>query len=67
MMQRHMEERTMPITDRNTFEQLYAGQPRWEIGRPQKAFLVMADRITGAVLDSGCGSGENALYFAARC
>jgi len=56
----------MPVTDRNTFRQLYDGQPRWEIGRPQKAFLDMADRITGAVLDSGCGSGENALYFAAR-
>ena len=39
----------MPITDRNTFEELYAGQPRWEIGRPQKAFLDVADRITGAV------------------
>jgi len=59
-----MEERTMPVTDRNTFEQLYAGQPRWEIGRPQKAFLDIADRITGAVLDSGCGTGENALFFA---
>ena len=26
----------------------------------------MADRITGSVLDSGCGTGENALFFASR-
>ncbi|MCE9568377.1 MAG: methyltransferase domain-containing protein [Planctomycetes bacterium] len=56
----------MPVTDRNTFVELYAGQPRWEIGRPQKAFLDVADRISGSILDSGCGSGENALFFASR-
>jgi cyclopropane fatty-acyl-phospholipid synthase-like methyltransferase len=26
----------------------------------------VADRITGSILDSGCGTGENALYFANR-
>jgi SAM-dependent methyltransferase len=56
----------MPEVNRNTFEQLYAGQPRWDIGRPQKAFLDVADRIIGSVLDSGCGTGENALFFASR-
>lgn len=56
----------MPVADRSTFVELYAGQPRWEIGRPQRAFLDVADRITGSVLDSGCGSGENALFFAGR-
>jgi ferredoxin len=50
----------------SSFESLYAGQPRWEIGRPQKAILGLADRITGSVLDSGCGTGENALFFAGR-
>jgi cyclopropane fatty-acyl-phospholipid synthase-like methyltransferase len=34
------------------------------IGRPQQAFLDMADRITDSVLDAGCGTGENALFFA---
>ncbi|HET6572612.1 MAG TPA: class I SAM-dependent methyltransferase [Fimbriiglobus sp.] len=29
-------------------------------------FLDVADRITGSVLDAGCGTGENALYFARR-
>jgi cyclopropane fatty-acyl-phospholipid synthase-like methyltransferase len=56
----------MPVHDRNSFENLYAGQPRWEIGRPQKAVLDVADRITGSILDSGCGTGENALFFASR-
>ena len=56
----------MPVHDRSSFESLYAGQPRWEIGRPQKALLAVADRITGAVLDAGCGTGENALFFASR-
>lgn len=56
----------MPVHDRGSFESLYAGQPRWEIGRPQKALLAVADRITGSVLDAGCGTGENALFFASR-
>lgn len=52
--------------DRSSFQSLYDGQPRWEIGRPQKALLAVADQITGSILDSGCGTGENALYFANR-
>ena len=55
-----------PRPDRNTFETAYAGQAPWDIGRPQQAFLAVADRITGSVLDAGCGTGENALYFASR-
>ncbi len=56
----------MPAHDRSSFESLYDGQPRWEIGRPQRAILAVAERITGAVLDAGCGTGENALFFASR-
>ena len=57
----------MPDTpDKNTFASLYAGQAPWDIGRPQKAFLDVADQIAGAILDAGCGTGENALYFAGR-
>lgn len=56
----------MPVHDRSSFENLYAGQPRWEIGRPQQAILDVADRITGSLLDAGCGTGENALFFANR-
>jgi 2-polyprenyl-3-methyl-5-hydroxy-6-metoxy-1,4-benzoquinol methylase len=56
----------MPTHDRTRFENLYVGQPRWEIGRPQRAIVDAADRITGSILDVGCGSGENALFFAVR-
>jgi SAM-dependent methyltransferase len=54
------------IPDKNLFASLYAGQPPWDIGRPQKAFLEVADQIAGSILDAGCGTGENALYFASR-
>ena len=56
----------MPVHDRSSFENLYAGQPRWEIGRPQQAILDVANRITGSLLDVGCGTGENALFFVER-
>ena len=54
----------MSIPDRTTFENMYSGQPPWDIGRPQKAFIDMAVQITGSILDAGCGTGENALFFA---
>ena len=54
------------IHDRSTFESTYAGQAPWDIGRPQKPFIDMADRISGSVLDAGCGTGDTALLFAGR-
>jgi len=54
------------IPTRETFESLYSGKAPWDIGRPQKVYLDVADQVTGAVLDAGCGTGENALFFAAR-
>ena len=54
------------VPDRSTFESAYAGQAPWDIGRPQQAFLAVADRITGSVLDAGCGTGDIALSFASR-
>jgi cyclopropane fatty-acyl-phospholipid synthase-like methyltransferase len=54
------------IPDRSTFESAYAGQAPWDIGKPQKPFLAAADRVTGAVLDAGCGTGDTALFFAGR-
>ena len=56
----------MPVPDRNTFESAYAGQAPWDIGRPQKSFIDVADQIAGSILDAGCGTGENALFFASR-
>ena len=42
------------------------GTPTWDIGRPQGALvrLAMTGRISGTVLDAGCGTGENALHLA---
>ena len=39
----------------------------WDIGRPQPAFVRLADEglLRGRLLDSGCGTGENTLMAAA--
>jgi cyclopropane fatty-acyl-phospholipid synthase-like methyltransferase len=51
--------------DRATFEGLYAGPAPWDIGKPQPAFVAISDRVASPILDAGCGTGEQALYFAA--
>lgn len=56
----------MTVPDRTHFESAYAGQPPWDIGGPQKTLIDVADQIIGSVLDAGCGTGENALFFANR-
>lgn len=48
------------------FRSAYEGQPPWDLGRPQKPFIDIADQVKGSVLDAGCGTGDNALYFAQR-
>jgi SAM-dependent methyltransferase len=48
------------------FEGAYAGTPPWDIGRPQGAFVRLAEAgaVRGRVLDVGCGTGEHALMAA---
>src|ERR1700740_1812763 len=66
-----------PLHDRapTSHERMY-GQPwdasyrdgpaPWDIGRPQPAIAHLATEggFSGAVLDAGCGTGENALLVA---
>jgi len=54
------------VPTKDTFRELYKQTPPWDIGRPQKEFVNAAPEIVGAVLDVGCGTGENALFFAQR-
>lgn len=54
------------IPSKDHFKQAYEGKPPWDTGKPQPAFVAAADQITGSILDVGCGTGENALFFAQR-
>jgi cyclopropane fatty-acyl-phospholipid synthase-like methyltransferase len=50
------------------FEEYYQGGAPWDIDHAQPAFVALeqAGTVQGSVLDVGCGTGENALYFASR-
>jgi cyclopropane fatty-acyl-phospholipid synthase-like methyltransferase len=60
------EEKRVEAIDRAHFQNAYAEMPPWDIGKPQPAFEALADKVVGSVLDSGCGTGEHALFFAAN-
>jgi cyclopropane fatty-acyl-phospholipid synthase-like methyltransferase len=60
-------EGTPPLSRRAAeFDAYYAGTPPWDIGRPQPAFLALAESgaLKGRVLDVGCGTGEHTLLAA---
>lgn len=52
----------------HVYDAAYEGIPRWDIPRPQPVIvdLVENNRVTGPVLDLGCGTGENAMFMAER-
>lgn len=54
--------------DDRGFDEMYQGTPPWDIGKPQPVLVEAAEKgeIRGSVLDVGCGTGEHALFFAAR-
>jgi SAM-dependent methyltransferase len=58
---------TPPSEQLGRFSAMYdSGPPPWDIGRPQPAFVELAERgmWSGRVLDAGCGTGEHALLAA---
>ena len=54
--------------DREHFESAYQETAPWDIPGPQPAVVGLEEsgKIQGSVLDTGCGTGENALYLASR-
>src|SRR5262249_11424421 len=54
------------LPNKGTFETIYSGKAPWDIGKPQKPLVEVADRITGSVLDAGCGTGDTAIFLAER-
>lgn len=50
------------------FDDAYIGVPTWDIGRPQREVLALADAgsFRSPVVDLGCGTGENVLALAER-
>src|SRR6185437_12501896 len=51
------------------WDSAYEGSPPpWDIGRPQPAFVRLAEAglLSGRLLDAGCGTGEHALLAAAH-
>ncbi|HUZ34949.1 MAG TPA: class I SAM-dependent methyltransferase [Streptosporangiaceae bacterium] len=58
------------MTAPQDWDTVYAGETPapWDIGRPQPAFVRLADSglLRGRLLDAGCGTGEHALLAAAH-
>ena len=57
---------TSPAHD---WDSSYTGSsPPWDIGRPQPAFVRLADAgaLSGPLLDAGCGTGEHTILAARR-
>jgi SAM-dependent methyltransferase len=58
---------TTADTPHPDWDDSYSGPPPpWDIGRPQPAFVRLANAgaLTGALLDAGCGTGEHTILAA---
>src|SRR3984957_4756813 len=62
------ETEAMTATDpAHDWDDSYVGPPPpWDIGRPQPAFVRLAESgaLNGALLDAGCGTGEHTMLAA---
>ena len=38
----------------------------WDIGRPKPPFIEIADQVIEPILDAGCGTGDNSIFFASK-
>src|SRR5438874_5462869 len=54
------------LPDQTRFQTAYAGQAPWDIGRPQSSIAASANLVKSPLLDSGCGTGDTALFFASK-
>jgi cyclopropane fatty-acyl-phospholipid synthase-like methyltransferase len=64
-----MQRQPPPNARAASWDSAYRNAPApWDIGRPQPVFVRLAEAglIQSPVLDSGCGSGEQALFLASR-
>src|SRR3989442_15467432 len=55
--------------ERMSWDEMYEGTPPWDIGRPQPVFVQLVEKgilHESPVLDVGCGTGENAVFLAAK-
>lgn len=48
------------------FQRAYRGAPPWDARHAQRALVDVSARVEGSILDVGCGTGDNAIFFAAR-
>jgi cyclopropane fatty-acyl-phospholipid synthase-like methyltransferase len=48
------------------FDEMYKSTPPWDIGHAQRELVRLEEsgEVKGSILDVGCGTGENSLYFA---
>ena len=54
------------LPDQTRFQEMYSGQAPWDIGRPQSPIAASANLVKSPLLDSGCGTGDTALFFASK-
>src|SRR5437762_78448 len=54
------------LPDQTRFQTAYSGQAPWDIGRPQSSIAASANLVKSPLLDSGCGTGDTSLFFAAK-